>query len=114
MNKLFIKALIKKYDMEKEDAVELAKTIDKIFKGKKEVEDTSIDKYSRALFYELQKEKLLKIRREEKKSQGKVLRRYYWSYDMKIIKDEANKKLIEDKYKIYDKIPRSVWVHHVY
>ncbi|MFO7999758.1 MAG: hypothetical protein R6U46_00835 [Marinilabilia sp.] len=63
--------------MKKEDAIGLAKTVETIFKGKKEVEDMNIDKYQRALLYELQKENLLKLRREEMKEKGKNLRKYY-------------------------------------
>ena len=65
MKRLLAKALKNRFEMAKEDAIALAKTVEGIFDGEEEVEDMSIDKYSRALFYELQRERLLKIRREE-------------------------------------------------
>ncbi|MDH7507250.1 MAG: hypothetical protein QHH15_05645 [Candidatus Thermoplasmatota archaeon] len=110
MKKLLLMALKKRYNMSNEDAKALTKTIENIFKGRKEVEDMSIDKYARALFYELQKENLLKIRREEFKEKSKYIRKYYWSYNEEIIKEEAYRNYKEDKYKIYQKIPKEAWL----
>ena len=62
MKKLLMKALKNKFNMQKDDAIALTKTVEKIFNGQKEVEDMSIDKYARSLFYELQREKILKLR----------------------------------------------------
>ena len=110
MKRLLTKALINKYNMKNDDAVALTKTIEGIFKGKKEVEDMSIDKYARALFYELQSERFLKIRREEYKEMSKYIRKYYWSFNDQIIKEEAYRKLKENKYKVYQKIPKEAWL----
>ena len=109
MNKLLVNALKNTFHMKKEDAEGLAKTVENIFKGRKEVEDMSIDKYQRALLYELQKEKLLKLRREELKEQGKKLRKYYWSFNNDQIKIEASKKQKKELYKIYQDIPKHAW-----
>jgi len=112
MKRLLVKALANKFSMTKEDAIALAKTVENIFNGKEEIEDMSIDKYTRALFYELQRERLLKLRREEYKEKGKYIRKYYWSFNNDIIREEAYKKYREDKYKIYQKIPKSAWLAH--
>lgn len=109
-----MKALKNKFNMEKEDAIVLAKTVEGIFKGKEEVEDMSIDKYARALFYELQRERLLKLRRDEYKEKAKYIRKYYWSYNNEIIKEEAYRKCRDGKYKIYEKIPQDAWLVHSY
>lgn len=109
MKKLLVKALKNRFSMEKEDAIALAKTVEGIFNGEKEVEDMSIDKYARSLFYELQREKLLKTRREEVKEEGKIIRRFYWSFDNKTIKKAAYEKHTEEPYKIYKKIPKKAW-----
>jgi hypothetical protein len=114
MKILLMKALKNKFNMEKEDAIVLTKTVEGIFKGKKEVEDMSIDKYARALFYELQRERLLILRREEYKEQAKYMRKYYWSYNNEIIKEAAYEKHKEEKYKIYEKIPKDAWASHSY
>lgn len=114
MKKLLVKALKNKFGMDKEDAVALAKTVEEIFDGKKELDDMSIDKYARALFYELQREKLLKIRREEFKEEGKFVRKYYWSFNNQLIKQAAYEKTTEDPYNIYKKIPKNAWLTHSY
>ena len=111
MNKLLVNALKNTFQMKKKDAEGLAKTVENIFKGKKEIEDMSIDKYQRALLYELQKEKLLNIRREEMKEKGKKLRKYYWSFNHNRIEREAHKKTKKELYKIYEEIPKSAWNH---
>ena len=95
MNALLVNALKNAFHMKKEDAEGLAKTVENIFKGRKEIEDMSIDKYQRALLYELQKENLLKLRREELKEQGKKLRKYYWSFNHDQIQQEAHKTYCE-------------------
>ena len=114
MKRLLVKALKNKFNMAKEDAIELAKTVENIFEGNKEVEDMSIDKYARSLFYELQREKLLKLRREEYKEKGKILRKYYWSFNNDVIREEASKKHKEEKYKVYEKIPENAWLTRSY
>jgi hypothetical protein len=114
MKHLLVKALKNRFEMAREDAVELAKTVEKIFDGQDEIEDMSIDKYSRALLYELQRKKLLKQRREEFKEKGKIIRKYYWSFNDEMIRQAAKEIKIEDPYKIYKKIPRDAWVTHSY
>jgi len=113
MKRLLMKALKNKFEMAKEDAIALAKTVEGLFDGQEEVEDMSIDKYARSLFYELQRKKLLQIRREEFKEEGKIIRKYYWSFNEEVIKEAAHEKIKEDPYKIYKKIPKDVWVAHL-
>lgn len=112
MKQLLIKALKNMFEMTKEDAIALAKTVEEIFKGQEEIEDMSIDKYARALFYDLQREKLLKLRREEFKENGRQIRKYYWSFNNDIIRDVAYEKIQKDPYKIYKKIPKEAWLVH--
>ena len=113
MKRLFVKALKNKFDMDKKDAIALAKTVESIFKGEDEIEDMSIDKHVRSLFYELHREKLLKLRREEFKEKGKIMRKYYWSFDNKEIKQGAHFTPIKEQpYMIYSKIPSKVWAIH--
>ena len=115
MKRLLAKALKNKFNMTQEDANELTKTVEKVFDGKEEIEDMIIDKYARSLFYELQRERLLNLRREEYREQGKYIRKYYWSFNNDIIRETAYKKHVpEEKYKIYQKIPKNAWLVHSY
>ncbi|KYK24116.1 hypothetical protein AYK24_06815 [Thermoplasmatales archaeon SG8-52-4] len=99
--------------MNKEDAKALVKTINNIFNGRKEIEDLSIDKYARALLYDLQKVRLLQIRREEFKDNGKFIRKYYWSFNNNGIKEAAIEKTKEEPFGIYKKIPKEAWLQHL-
>lgn len=112
MKQLLVKALKNMFEMRKEDAVALAKTLEEIFKGQEEVEDMTIDKYARALFYDLQREKLLKLRREEFKEKGKQIRKYYWSFNNDIIKEVACEKINKEPENIYKRIPKEAWLVH--
>ena len=114
MKRLLVKALKNCFEMKKEDAKALAKTVEEIFDGNKEIEDMPMDKHARALFYELQRQKILKQRREETKEQGKIIRRYYWSFNNKEIKRAADKKTVKDPFEIYKKIPKKAWVTREY
>ncbi len=112
MMRILEKALKNRFKMKTEDSLSLTKIVEGIFNGKKEVEDMSIDKYSRALLYELQREKLLKLRREEFKEKGKIIRKFYWSFDNKNISEVANKeKTMKDPFEIYKKIPKEAWIN---
>jgi hypothetical protein len=114
MNALLMKALKNKFDMSTKDAQELTKTVESIFKGKKEIEDMTIDKHIRSLFYELHREKLLKLRRDEFKEKGKCIRKYYWSFDTYAIQEGAEYKAVIDNSleTLYRRIPRNAWLLH--
>jgi len=113
MKRLLVKALKNAFEMDKQDARALAEQVEEVFAGNQEVEDMDIDKYTRSLFYELQRKKLLKIRREEFKEQGKPMRKFYWSFDNKKIKQEAHRQPTqENAFEIYQKIPRKAWMQH--
>ncbi|HID25388.1 MAG TPA: hypothetical protein EYP23_02855 [Thermoplasmata archaeon] len=112
MKRLLAKAFRNRFDMSREDAKALADTVKKVFNGKNEVEDTAIDKYVRALFYELQRERFVKVRREEFKEKRRLLRKYYWSLDKEAIKSEAKRKHVDDPGKIYYTLAKRVWLSH--
>jgi transcription initiation factor IIE alpha subunit len=115
MNTLFVKALKNGFDMTKEDAAALAQTIQKAFKGRKEVEDMSLDKDVRSIFYDLHQKNLLVLRRDEFKEKGKFIRKYYWSINSDGIRSVAFRKPLEEQpYAIYQKIPNSAWLLHSY
>ena len=108
--KLLSKALKNRFDMSDEDAKALARVVKNIFNGKKEIEDSSIDKYVRALLYELQKERFVKVRREECREKNRFLRRYYWYLNMEVIEKEASRMVEEDPGRIYRILPKRAWL----
>ncbi|MEM0466918.1 MAG: hypothetical protein QXL17_01210 [Candidatus Thermoplasmatota archaeon] len=111
MNSILIKALKNSFEMSHTDATELVKTLKKTFRGKEEVEDMKLDKYTRGVFYELHRQKILKVRREEFKENSKIVRKYYWSFDHEAIKNAADQQPIQESpYLIYEKIPRHAWL----
>jgi hypothetical protein len=111
MNPMFVKALKNSFDMSKEDAAALAITVQKAFKGRKEVEDMSLDKHVRSIFYELHQKNILVLRREEVKEKGKFIRKYFWSFNSDGIKTEAYRKPLEETpYEVYQRIPESAWL----
>jgi peptide subunit release factor 1 (eRF1) len=113
MNTLLVKALRKGFDMSNEDAAALAQTVQKVFKGLKEVEDMSLHKDIRSIFYDLHQKNLLYLRREEIKEKGKSVRKFYWSFNTDGIRAEANRRHIEESpYEIYKKIPENAWLAH--
>ena len=99
--------------MTKEDATALAQTVQKAFRRKKEVEDMSLHKDIRSIFTDLHQKNLLYLRREELKEKGKIIRKFYWSFNDDGIHAEAYRKPIkESPYEIYDKIPEKAWLIH--
>jgi hypothetical protein len=111
MNTLLVKALKNGFEMTKEDATALAQTVQRAFRGRKEVEDMSLDKHIRSIFYELQEKNLLFLRREEEKENGKFIRKYYWSLNDNGIRSNAVRKHLEElPYGIYKKIPEEAWL----
>lgn len=115
MNTLFVKALKKGFDMTGHDASALAQTIQKTFRGRKEIEDMTLDKHVRSLFYELHYKNLLNVRREEIKKNGQVIRKFYWSFNNEGIRVEAYRKPAQESpYEVYKKIPTNAWLLHSY
>lgn len=74
-------ALCRVFNMVPEDARVTAETISSAFQGEDEVNDEDLDKDIRSLFYMLEKERLLNVRRTEYKFEGQVRRAYFWRFN---------------------------------
>lgn len=72
-------ALRRAFNMVREDAEATATVVVGAFHGEDEVNDEDLDKDLRSLFYQLEKEQLLRVRRTEYKFEGQVRRAYFWS-----------------------------------
>lgn len=64
--------------MVREDATATARVVASAFREDDEVNDEDLDKDIRSLFYTLEREQLLDIRRTEYKFEGQVRRAYFW------------------------------------
>ena len=97
--------------MLKEDAVAVAHTVESAFAGHEEVEDEHLDKDLRQLFYDLQDEKILDVRRAEYSRDGRLLRGYFWH-----IRDDtgdlpAPRAEADPTERLYRRLPDHAWEH---
>jgi hypothetical protein len=70
--------LLERMRMVREDAVAVAGVVEEAFKGRSELDDELIGKDLRQVFYDLQNEKILDVRREEVRIDGVDRRQYLW------------------------------------
>lgn len=80
MSKL-ARTLRERMRMLREDAAAVAKVVEEAFHGQSELDDDQLDPHLRQVFYDLQDEKILHVRREEYRRDGHLRRGYYWSID---------------------------------
>lgn len=64
--------------MVREDALAVASVVEEAFQGRSELDDETLHKDVRQVFYDLQNEKILDIRREETRIDGVDRRHYLW------------------------------------
>lgn len=109
-----MKALRRVFNMVREDAEATADVVSSVFRGEEEVNDEDLDKEIRALFYTLEKEQLLGIRRTEYKFEGQTRRAYFWR--LKALRPEdlesaGNGLTREDAeaIKVYRALPQAIW-----
>lgn len=110
-----VRALQRAFNMLAEDAKQLAETVEGVFQGEEEVNDEDLDKDIRSLFYSLEREKLMTIRRTEYKFEGQVRRAYFWQFaDLDRMLNEAAQptkqelELIEMS-RLYRQLPQNLW-----
>jgi len=108
-------ALRRAFNMMKDDAEATAGVVSSVFRGDDEVNDEDLDKEVRALFYTLEKEELLGIRRTEYKFEGQTRRAYFWR--LKKLPEVESDQLLggglsrEDveALKVYRALPQEMW-----
>lgn len=70
--------LAERMRMLREDAVAVASVVEEAFAGRSELDDEAIGKDLRQVFYDLQDEKVLDLRREERHEDAGLRRHYLW------------------------------------
>ncbi|HEX9816505.1 MAG TPA: hypothetical protein VGB18_05955 [Candidatus Thermoplasmatota archaeon] len=107
-------ALRRAFNMMKDDAEATAGVVSSVFRGDDEVNDEDLDKEIRALFYTLEKEELLGIRRTEYKFEGQTRRAYFWrlkklpDQDLDATPAGLSREDIE-ALKVYRALPQELW-----
>jgi hypothetical protein len=79
-----LRLLSERMRMVKEDALAVSKVVEEAFQGAAEVDDENLDKDLRQVFYDLQDERILDVRRIEVREDGQARRHYLWR-----VRDEA-------------------------
>lgn len=110
-------ALTRAFDMDALDARATAETVTSVFQGEDEVNDEDLDKEIRSLFYSLEKEKLLNVRRTEYKFEGQTRRAYFWRFndlEQWPFTGERQKALQEEleATQVYRALPPNLWTRH--
>ena len=107
-------ALRRAFNMVVEDARATAEVVTTAFHGEDEVNDEDLDKDVRSLFYALEKESLLQVRRTEYKFEGQVRRAYFWrmaKIPNRLDEDFGPAMTKEDleATKVYRQLPQDLW-----
>jgi hypothetical protein len=105
--------LRRKLQMLKEDALAVASTVESAFQGRDEVSDDALDKDLRQLFYDLQDEKILDVRRQEFTQDGRLLRGYYWHIREEAAELPKHVAEFDPTEKLYRRLPEQAWEHKV-
>lgn len=74
-----LRVLSDKMRMMREDAIAVSQVVEEAFAGQSELDDEFLDKDLRQVFYDLQDEKILEVRRVELREEGQSRRHYLWS-----------------------------------
>lgn len=96
--------------MLREDATAVAKVVEEAFRGESELDDDRLDPHLRQVFYDLQDEKILQVRRQEYRKDGHVKRGYYWSIDGAPGEvDRWARQPVDRDAGVYDELSDSAW-----
>ena len=109
MSKL-MQLLLERMRMMREDALAVTKVVEDAFQGNNELDDELIDKDLRQVFYSLQDEKVLDIRREERREDGVDRRHYIWHLrDLDADGLEPTRRERDEAERLYAKLGDAAW-----
>ncbi len=96
--------------MLQEDALAVAHTVEEAFRGEDELNDEFLDASLRSVFYSLQDEGVLAIRRTEYQSDGRARRAYFWAVtDGEALPDSAAARRAEHNQRLYARLGDDAW-----
>lgn len=93
-----------------EDAAAVSQVVEDAFAGQSELDDDRLDKDLRQVFYSLQDEKILDIRREERTDErGEAKRHYLWRVRDDAGPDEASPRVLSEEERLYLRLRDEAW-----
>ncbi len=96
--------------MLREDAMAVAKVVEEAFQGRSELDDDRLDPELRQVFYDLQDEHILQVRRQEYEEDGRRLRGYFWSIDDGDRRVDVAPRAIRDPdAELYEELTEHAW-----
>jgi len=95
--------------MVREDAQAVAKVVEEAFQGRSELDDELLHKDVRQVFYDLQNEKILDIRREETREDGVAKRHYLWRIRDELPGDVAPPAAPDPAERLYHRLDDEAW-----
>jgi hypothetical protein len=101
--------LLERMRMVREDAVAVAGVVEEAFKGRSELDDELIGKDLRQVFYDLQNEKILEVRREEVRIDGVDRRHYLWRIRDEPGLDPATPAVPDPAERLYQRLADEAW-----
>lgn len=102
--------LVERMRMVREDAAAVAKVVEEAFAGSSELDDERLDKDLRQVFYSLQDEKVLDVRREERRESGLQRRHYLWHVrDGQVPAAAEHAQQRDDQERLYERLSDDAW-----
>lgn len=104
-------ALQRTFDMEPEDAREIADAVMERFQGADEVDDETLDADLRSVFYTLEAKRMLSFRRVEyTREDGDRRRAFYWKLRQEALAAPREVPVLVDE-DVYASLPADAWRH---
>lgn len=106
-------ALQRTFDMEAEDAREIAGAVMERFEGHEEVDDETLDADLRSVFYTLEAKRMLSFRRVEyTREDGDRRRAFFWKLRQEALAAPREIPVLTDD-DVYASLPADAWRHGV-
>ena len=108
----FTGALCRAFEMEPEDAREIADAVLERFAAVEEVDDETLDADLRSVFYTLESKRIVSFRRVEyTREDGDRRRAFYWKLRMESLLHEVPIQTEEADADVYASLPANAWSH---
>lgn len=104
-----VQLLRERMRMVREDAQAVAKVVEEAFQGRSELDDELIHKDVRQVFYDLQSEKILDVRREEVRIDGVDRRQYLWHIRDEVPRDTPAPAARDPAERLYHRLDDEAW-----